>query len=98
MTPERHDEILAVTSHLPHVLSVAISSLLTDEERRFTGTGYRDMTRLADGSPEVWTDILLENDENVLRALERFHEKTGQLIETLESKDAHMIRQYLRPK
>src|SRR5262249_47568639 len=61
MSPEEHDQALALTSPLPHLAAAALAGALPHEWRRLTGTGFRDATRLASGSPEVWTAIFRSN-------------------------------------
>ncbi len=95
-TPERHDEMLAVTSHLPHLLSAVLASTLRQEERPFTGTGYSDMTRLSAGHPALWRDILLDNSENVLAAIKRFEKSLSNMSALLKSKDADGMEEYLK--
>jgi prephenate dehydrogenase len=96
MDPEEHDQILAVTSHLPHLASSALAAILPPPWRRLTGTGFRDTTRLASGCPASWTAIFRSNRAEVLAALERL---TGQLEEfqaALEADDAARIEELLR--
>jgi prephenate dehydrogenase len=92
----KHDEILAVTSHLPHALSVILTRMIQNDERRFTGTGFAGMTRLAAGSPEIWRDILLDNSDHILHALQRFDVQLQELVNALQSKNAETIEQLLR--
>ena len=61
MDPEQHDQALALTSHLPHLLASALAGLLTPELTELTATGFRDTTRIASGDPAIWTGILLHN-------------------------------------
>ena len=95
MDADRHDEILAVTSHLPHLVSVALAATLRAEERPFGGTGYADMTRLAAGPTEVWRDIFSNNRENVLLALRRFEKHLSDLSGFLESNDVEQVGAFL---
>ncbi|MDO5554637.1 MAG: prephenate dehydrogenase/arogenate dehydrogenase family protein [Planctomycetia bacterium] len=78
LTVLEHDSLLAKTSHLPHVMSVALANLLTENELFAAGSGFRDMTRLAAGSDEVWIDILQTNRERLALEL-------GKLIVALDS-------------
>lgn len=94
--PEQHDQLVALTSHLPHAAASAIASLLTPEARPLAATGFRDTTRVASGDPALWTAILIENREGVagqLRAL------LG-LLETFEAalkeSDAEVVEALLR--
>jgi prephenate dehydrogenase len=76
MAAERHDRIVATTSHLPHLLAAALAAHLGGLADRdaflveLTGRGFLDMTRIADGPSEVWRPILESNKENIRAALE----------------------------
>jgi prephenate dehydrogenase len=72
MSPEEHDQALAVTSHLPHLAAAALSAGLPEKYFRLTGTGMLDSTRLAGGDPSLWRQIVMQNRENVLSALEQY--------------------------
>lgn len=90
-----HDRILAVTSHLPHLLSASLAALISDAERPFGGTGFADMTRLAAGNPEIWADIFDMNRESVLQALERLEEILSHAASVLRSGDRENVRNLL---
>lgn len=81
MAPDYHDKVLAVTSHLPHLIAYTIVGTAFDlegqEQRdviRFSAGGFRDFTRLAGSSPDMWRDVFLNNRESVLEMLQRFTE------------------------
>jgi prephenate dehydrogenase len=80
MSPKEHDMLVAAASHLPHLVAVslcnAISSLCDHNEKilPLLAGGFRDTTRVASGSPEMWRDILLANREPISAVLERFAE------------------------
>ena len=69
LSPEDHDEALALTSHLPHLLASALAGLLPPHLHELTATGFRDTTRVAAGNPELWTAIFTQNRPALLRAL-----------------------------
>ena len=87
MTPEEHDLMLAFTSHLPQLLSIALANTVLGELRLDAGDGsysrvpygggLRDMTRLAKSDPVVWRDILATNGDNIRLALEKFSGKSA---------------------
>jgi cyclohexadieny/prephenate dehydrogenase len=84
-TPDRHDEIVAAVSHLPHLLAAALGVTLSEgpaDWRPFAGNGLRDSTRIAAGDPDLWLAILQANREEVLRALRR-HQDTLQSLHAL---------------
>ncbi len=81
MDPEHHDQVLAMTSHLPHLIAYSIVDTATDLEDhlkkevvKFSAGGFRDFTRIAASDPVMWRDILLANKDAVLEVLSRFNE------------------------
>jgi cyclohexadieny/prephenate dehydrogenase len=81
MTPEHHDMVLAVTSHLPHLIAYNIVNTAEHLERvtdseviKFSAGGFRDFTRIAASDPTMWRDVFLNNKEAVLEMLGRFSE------------------------
>ena len=77
MSPEEHDQALALTSHLPHVAAGALTLTMPEKYYRLTGSGLLDTTRIAGGDPELWRQILVLNRENILRALEQYELELG---------------------
>lgn len=71
MDPETHDRLLAFTSHMPYLLSLALALSLPEEAQEVVGPGWRSMTRLAASSHQMMLDILMTNLEPVLEALEQ---------------------------
>lgn len=74
MTPALHDELVARCSHLPHTLAAQLAAFVLDpahpkEQAQLCASGFRDTTRIASGSPEMWRDIALANREALARAL-----------------------------
>ena len=81
MEPNHHDQVLAITSHLPHLIAYTIVDTATQLETstqseviKFSATGFRDFTRIAASDPTMWRDIFLNNREAVLEILGRFTE------------------------
>jgi cyclohexadieny/prephenate dehydrogenase len=81
MTAEHHDKVLAITSHLPHLIAYTIVATATDLEEdmkseviKFSAGGFRDFTRIAASDPVMWRDVFLNNREAVLEMLQRFNE------------------------
>lgn len=90
LSTDDHDRILAMSSHVPHVVAAVLAGCLANSERPYAATGFRDTTRIAAGDPEIWVPILLANRDAVLhglqrtkRRLERFHDavQVGDAIE-----------------
>ena len=81
MDADYHDKILAITSHLPHLIAFTIVGTAYDLEHdlkndviRFSASGFRDFTRIAASDPTMWRDVFLNNDEAVLEMLQRFND------------------------
>ncbi len=90
-----HDQILARTSHLPNLASVLTMSVVPLDEFLFTGTGFRDVTRLSGGSPDMWVEIYSANHEAVLAALERMEEQIHRWKKFLKENDSESIINFL---
>ena len=69
MSPDEHDRVLALTSHLPHILSSVTAACVDAELLTFTGTGYRDTTRIASGSGSLWASILMNNAKHCIDSI-----------------------------
>jgi prephenate dehydrogenase len=92
MEAARHDEVLAATSHLPHVLAYALVQALAKMEEsgtvfRFAAGGFADLTRIASSNPALWHDIVFANREAVLTMIERFHQELTALAEAIRARD-----------
>ncbi|MBB4267370.1 prephenate/arogenate dehydrogenase family protein [Roseospira visakhapatnamensis] len=81
MSPDHHDRVLAVTSHLPHLIAYTIVGTATNLEEqmrqevvKYSASGFRDFTRIAASDPTMWRDVFLNNREAVLDSLQRFTE------------------------
>lgn len=77
LSPQEHDRVLALTSHLPHLAAAAVAGLVAPEYLEFASTGYRDTTRIAAGDPELWSAIFTLNAQPVMGV-------TDQLIASLQ--------------
>lgn len=96
MSAQRHDAILAASSHLPHVLSYALVDNLVrrDEHReifKYSAGGFRDFTRIAGSDPEMWRDICLANREEILACLESYRDDLGLLMDAIEAGDGEQL-------
>jgi prephenate dehydrogenase len=87
MTPEEHDQALALTSHLPHLLASALTGILPPELKELTATGFRDTTRVAAGDPSIWTGIFAQNRRAVLEALSVLRDRLDAFRTALERSD-----------
>ncbi|MCK9813957.1 bifunctional prephenate dehydrogenase/3-phosphoshikimate 1-carboxyvinyltransferase [Pseudomonas sp. MAFF 302046] len=96
MQVERHDEVLAATSHLPHLLAFGlVDSLAKRSENldifRYAAGGFRDFTRIAGSDPVMWHDIFLANREAVLRTLDTFRNDLDALRDAVDAGDGHQL-------
>lgn len=90
-SPEKHDEIVAHISHLPHLLASGLCSYLANKEanwKHLAGGGLRDTTRVAAGDPTLWKQILEQNQEEVLRAIDGFETELHAIKTALLNKDS----------
>lgn len=90
----RHDALLARTSHLPHIMAAAIAELADRQGdiRRVIGNGFRDVTRVAAGRPELWRDICLTNREAVLEGLDEMRGWIDAFHTALDANDARAVQ------
>lgn len=96
MSVEHHDEVLAATSHLPHLLAFGLVDSLAHQSEnleifRYAAGGFRDFTRIAGSDPLMWHDIFLANREAVLRILDRFRSDLDVLREAVDRGDGHHL-------
>lgn len=93
LTPERHDALVAVVSHVPHLTAASLMGLAAEraEEHaallRLAAGGFRDMTRIAAGSPAIWPDICVENREAIVEVLTRLEGALGDMRRRVETAD-----------
>jgi prephenate dehydrogenase len=91
MSPEAHDQALAQTSHVPHVVASALALTLSDDYRDFAASGFADTTRIAASDPNVWIPILLANRDAVLQGLDDFSVLMNAFREALSSSDTREL-------
>lgn len=96
MSVERHDQVLARTSHLPHLLAFSlVDTLARQDERldifRYAAGGFRDFTRIAGSDPVMWRDIFIANRQAVLSSLDDFEAGLARLRQAVESGDSDAL-------
>jgi len=98
MTPEEHDEILSLTSHLPHAIAynivktvMSVEDKLKQEVIQYSAGGLRDFTRIAASNPLMWRDIFLDNSENVSKGIDSFIEKLNELKKAVNDKNGDKL-------
>jgi prephenate dehydrogenase len=96
LAPEKHDEYLAFSSHLPHVVAYALAGAL--EERvplSMVATGFKDTTRIAASDATLWSDIFISNRDNVLRSIERYKEILSGIEKDIRDKSGEDLKKKL---
>lgn len=98
MTPQKHDEIISRTSHLPHLIAATLIAGVDRDDTniaQYCGPGIRDATRIAEGSEIVWHDIVKSNCDAILNEINVFGEELSKLQKMLEQKDFDAVRNFL---
>lgn len=104
MEASHHDQVLAATSHLPHILAYALVDTLLHLDAsadifRYAAGGFRDFTRIASSHPEMWRDICLANREAILNVLDRYRAELATVDDCLRQADgAGLLRVFIQAK
>ena len=94
--PQRHDELLARASHLPHAVATALVHLAAaDGAIELAGPGFGDTTRIASGDPGMWTDIFRSNRRSTLRAIDELRRELAELRRMVSRNDAEALYNWL---
>ena len=98
MTPSRHDKVMAVTSHLPHLIAYNMVHTAADLENftksdivKYSASGFRDFTRIASSDPTMWRDVILANREAVLEMIGRFSEDLSAIQKSIRWEDGDSL-------
>lgn len=100
MDPADHDRIVAAISHIPHLVAALLVDQVADLGQtnplysRLAAGGFRDVTRIASGSPVMWRDIVLTNRASILELLRDWVKRTEALIEWIEQADSKLIEDF----
>lgn len=105
LNPKTHDRIVSVTSHVPHLLAASLVNFMQEQDRKnkntgqLTAGGFRDMTRIASSSPEIWADISMMNRQEIIKALSQFNSLTGRMLRALKAnKSKEVFRLFAQAK
>ena len=105
MTAEHHDDVLAATSHLPHLLAFNLVDMLAEEGDdvaevlRYAAGGFRDFSRIASSDPKMWRDISLTNSTSILSLLKKYQHQMSLLQQAIEQQDGdYLIAVFERAK
>ena len=98
MSCDHHDEVFSAVSHLPHMLAYALVHMIATRSEAqelfsFAARGFRDFTRIASSSPEMWRDIALANRDALLADIAAYQQQLGQLAELIRNADAGQLGQ-----
>ena len=96
MGPAEHDRVYAAVSHLPHLIAYAMVNTVSDIDKSYLsycGQGFKDMTRIAASSPDIWTDISLLNRENLIEMITLFRENLNRMEAHLRATKADALKQ-----
>ena len=103
LEPAHHDQVLAITSHLPHLIAYTIVGTATDLEDhikseviKYSASGFRDFTRIAASDPVMWRDIFIENRDAVLEMLGRLSEDLAGLQRAIRVGDGNTLEELFR--
>jgi prephenate dehydrogenase len=102
MDADTHDRVFAAVSHVPHVAAYAMVNAVaglntgTKNYIDFSGAGFKDFTRIAASSPEIWRDICLMNGKNIVEILERYEESLDQLKKAIHAGDGAAMEKLFR--
>ena len=98
MSPEHHDLVLAITSHVPHLIAYTIvgtadelESVTESEVMKFSAGGFRDFTRIAASDPTMWRDVFVANKDAVLEMLGTFSEDLAKLTRAIRRGDGDAL-------
>ncbi len=99
LSPEVHDELVSRSSHLPHIVAAELANYVlspahSKEQALLCANGFRDTTRIASSSPEMWRDIALANRQNLMRVLGVFIEDLQEFRHALENQDHGAVAEF----
>ncbi len=96
LKPHVHDEIVAFTSHLPHLIASELTNVVDEKHWKFGANGLRDTTRIASGDPKLWLSICKQNRVKIIEALQCFSEETKSMLRDMEEENDNKILNRLK--
>jgi len=94
MDPESHDDLLGMTSHLPHMLAFSLVNYLVDQNPTasiYAGGGFKDFSRIASGDAIMWRDICLQNKDQIISHLKGYQSTLNDLLETIDDENSDKL-------
>ncbi len=103
MSPEEHDKIMSITSHLPHLIAFTIVGSALDYSKKekkqllnFSAGGFKDFTRIASSDPRMWRDIFLSNRKDILKTLEGFIKNLNSFKDLIQYEKSSQIMDFIK--
>lgn len=96
LTADTHDRILSFVSHLPHVAAFSLIDMIPRKYLRLGSTGLKDTTRIAVSDSQLWADIFLSNQKNIVKAIELFQENLSRIKSAIQRKDRSRLTKILK--
>ena len=98
MKSKDHDSIMAITSHIPHLIAYNIVGTASELEEdiksdviKFSASGFRDFTRIASSDPVMWRDIMLSNKDEIISLFEKFNNDLKQILDAIKKDDGEFL-------
>ena len=99
MSPARHDKVVSRLSHLPHAASVGLSNACSKVDLHLAAGGFKDTTRIASGSPELWKDVFITNRKNIIKDIKLFKKELSKIEKALIRNDSRdLLRLFKKAK
>ncbi len=96
VSPEYHDQVIAYTSQLTHVIAASLMLGKEETPRQLTGDSFRDLTRIANINEDLWTELFLNNQEELLKAIQAFKNKLNMIETSIIQKDEKALKETLK--
>ncbi|MDC0182777.1 prephenate dehydrogenase/arogenate dehydrogenase family protein [Nitrosomonadales bacterium] len=101
MKADEHDQIFSTISHLPHLLAFGLVNLINNKANKktllnYAASGFRDFSRIAASSPDVWRDISTQNQKSIIKDLKLFQKEITKITNFIETKDIRALEEYLK--
>jgi len=95
MPAEQHDAIISLTSHLPHLLAFSLMTITPKDHFKFAAGGFKDTTRIAASDSEIWSDIFLNNSDNLIKSLRTLQKQLQWLKNAISQKNSAALKKYI---
>jgi prephenate dehydrogenase len=96
MEPAEHDATFANISHLPHVAAASLVNATSPKDITFAGKGFLDTTRIASGPADIWVDVILSNESNIIIGIDKLIEELNRLKKAIQSGQKEQVEHFLK--